>query len=96
MKPLVKNIRKKMLHANGVKVGSLPNSEKQRQEAAVTAQVMGKANKGRTPPKEHQAKAGREGGKKLLALGKGIFGLSPEQRKENARKASLARWGKLT
>lgn len=96
MKPLAKAIRKRMLHINGVRVGSLPNSEKQREGAVTTARDMGLANKGRIPPKEHQVKAGREGGKKLLALGKGIFGLSPEQRKENARKASLARWGKIT
>jgi hypothetical protein len=96
MKPLVKIVRKRMLHINGVKVGSLPNSEKQRETAVETARAMGLANKGRVPSKDHQTKAGREGGKRLLALGKGIFGLSPEQRKENARKASLARWGKLT
>lgn len=96
MKPLVKTIRKRMLHVNGVRVGSLPNSEKQREGAVATAKAMGLANKGRVPPTEHQVKAGREGGKKLLALGKGIFGLSPERKREIARKAALARWGKLT
>lgn len=75
-------------------MGSLPNSAKQREKAADQAKIMGEANKGKPKTREHQVKAGREGGKKLLALGKGIFGLTPEQKSEIARKASITRWSK--
>ena len=95
MLKLVKPIRTRMLKVNGERVGNLPNSDLQRRTATLQAQAMGKANKGKPKSREHQVDAGREGGKKLLELGKGIFALTPEQRSENARKASLARWGKI-
>ena len=92
MKPLVKEIRKKMLHKNGVKVGNLPNSDLQRKKASETGKIFGKRPKSFS--KEHQAKAGHLGGKKLQSLGKGVFAFTPEQRSECARKAALARWNK--